>query len=126
MAESRVNSKAGIDATTAFFDRLAEREHEPLLASTSGTLRFELRNGRRTHYWYVAIEKGDITVSRENAEADAVVRADKSLFDGLATGRVNAMAATLRGALHASGNLGLVMSFQRLFPGPPGSRRRKK
>jgi putative sterol carrier protein len=113
------------DATAAFFESLATRGHEPLLARTSGTLRFELRNGRRTEVWYVAIKKGDIAVSHENTEADTVIRADKALFDGLATGRVNAMAATLRGVLKAEGNLGLVMSFQRLFPGPPGSRRRK-
>jgi putative sterol carrier protein len=113
------------DPTATFFDALAKRGHEPLLQNASGTLRLELRNGRRAEYWYVAISKGDVTVSRANAEADAVIRSDKALFDGMVTGRVNAMAATLRGVLQTEGNLGLVMSFQRLFPGPPGSRRRK-
>ena len=107
------------DPTATFFAGLAERGHEPILASTSGTLRFELRNGRRTEYWHVTVAKGDITVSTANDEADAVVRCDKALFDEMATGRANAMAAQLRGVLESEGDLGLVMSFQRLFPSPP-------
>jgi hypothetical protein len=35
---------------------------------------------------------------------------------------VNAMAAALRGALVPQGDLALVISFQRLFPGPAASR----
>ncbi len=109
------------DPTATFFEALAKRGHEPILASTSGTLRLELRNGRRTDYWYVAIEKGDVTVSQASAEADAVVRCDKALFDGMVTGKVNAMAAMLRGVILPEGDLSLVMSFERLFPGPPKS-----
>ncbi len=109
------------DPTATFFEELAKRGHEPILANTSGTLRFELRNGRRTEYWYVTIEKGDVTVSNASDDADAVVRCDKALFDEMATGRANAMAAQLRGVLESEGDLGLVMSFQRLFPSPPKS-----
>jgi putative sterol carrier protein len=69
----------------------------------------------------VTVTKGDVAVSNANLEADSVVRTTKALFDDMATGRVNATAATLRGVLHAGGNLGLVMSFQRLFPAPPKS-----
>ena len=116
-------AKANRDATSEFFDALAKRGHEPLLKSATGTLRFDLRNGRRVEHWYVTVSKGDVAVSRKNAEADAVVRTDKALFDGMATGKVNTMAAVLRGVLGVEGDLGLIISFQRLFPGPPGSRR---
>jgi putative sterol carrier protein len=109
------------DPTASLFEALSRRGHESLLQGTSGTLRFELRQGGRLVYWYVAIDRGDVTVSHSRAEADAVVRTDKTLFDGMATGRVNAMAATLRGVIEAEGDLGLIMSFQRLFPGPPKS-----
>jgi hypothetical protein len=40
-------------------------------------------------------------------------------------GKANAMAATLRGVIVPEGDLGLVISFQRLFPGPPASRKRR-
>jgi putative sterol carrier protein len=109
------------DPTATFFEGLAKQGHVPILASTSGTLRFELRDGRRTEYWYVTIKKGAIEVSSSDDEADAVVRCDKALFDRMATGRANAMAAILRGLIQSEGDLGLVMSFQRLFPAPPKS-----
>ncbi|MGZ4320121.1 MAG: SCP2 sterol-binding domain-containing protein [Gaiellaceae bacterium] len=107
--------------TSTFFDELAHAGHEPILARTSGTLRIELKDGRQTEYWYVTIRKGDIEVSHANDEADAVVRTDKAHFEGMATGRVNATTAILRGVLDAEGDLGLVMSFERLFPSPPKS-----
>ena len=110
-----------VDSTATFFEALAKRGREPILGGTSGTLRFELGSGGRREYWYVAISNGDVTASRTNVEADAVVRCDKALFGGMATGRVNATAAMLRGVLQAEGDLGLVMSFQRLFPAPPKS-----
>ncbi len=112
------------DATAEFFDAIGRRGHEPLLGSTSGTLRFDLAEGRRVEHWYVTIKKGDIAVSNKDADAEAVVRLEKSTFDSMATGKVNAMAAALRGVLAPEGNLGLVISFQRLFPGPPRSRSR--
>ena len=52
----------------------------------------------------------------------AIVRTGKALFAGMTAGKVNAMAAALRGALVPQGNLALIVSFQRLFPGPAASR----
>ena len=94
------------DATAEFFDAIGRRGHEPLLGSTSGTLRFDLAEGRRVEHWYVTIEKGDIAVSNKDADADAVVRLERSLFDSMATGKVNAMAAALRGVSGARGQPG--------------------
>jgi putative sterol carrier protein len=111
-----------IDATEEFFDQLRGHGHEPLLENARGTLRFDLVNGKRTDHWLVAIMKGDITASRERAEADCVVRMDRALFDGIASGKQNAMAAVLRGAVAIDGDLELLRLFQRLFPGPGSSR----
>jgi len=112
------------DATETFFAELGERGHEPLLEKAKGTIRFELRRGKRTDRWFVAIDKGDVRVSRKNAAADGTVRATKELFDGLARGEVNAMAAVLRGALEFEGDPELLVLFQRLFPGPPAKGKR--
>jgi putative sterol carrier protein len=107
--------------TQRFFDDLAERRQEPLLQSSSGTLRFDLIDGKAVEHWSVRIEKGKVSVSRKPTKADAVVRLDRALFDRIVTGHENATAATLRGVLVPVGDLRLVMSFQRLFPGPPGA-----
>jgi putative sterol carrier protein len=109
------------DPTATFFEELAKQGHVPLMSSTSGTLRFELRDGRRNEIWYVTIKKGNIGVSHANDDADAIIRTDKALFDRMVTGRANTMAAVLRGLVETEGDLGLVMSFERLFPGPPKS-----
>jgi len=107
------------DPTKQFFADLAARGHVPLLKSSSGTLRFDLAGGGRTAHWYVTIEKGDVSVSHDTAEADCVVRSGKELFDRMAAGTANATSAALRGLVATEGDLRLIIQFQRLFPGPP-------
>ena len=107
------------DPTTEFFAELARRGHEPLLEKVKGTIRFDIVRGKSTSRWLVAIDRGDLTVSRGNASADSTVRVDRELFDRLVTGRVNGMAAVLRGTIGIRGELEPVILFQRLLPGPP-------
>ena len=108
-----------VDATTTFFEDLGRRGHEPRLSKATGRIRFELRDGNRTQRWLVDIKKGDVAVSRNNGDADCIVRADRTTFDQVVTGEANAMAMILRGLLMAEGQPELVVLFQRLFPGPP-------
>ena len=114
------------DPTSEFFDELGRRGHEPLLKKTSGTLRFDLRDGKRTDRWLVDVKKGDVAVSRRNVRADCVVSADRALFDDVASGKTNAMAAMLRGAMGVEGDVQLLVPFQRLLPGPRRSRTRRR
>jgi putative sterol carrier protein len=107
------------DPTTEFFAELARRAHEPLLEKATGTIRFDLVQGKRKSHWLVALDKGDVTVSRRNTRADSTIRTDKALFDRLVTGHANAMAAVLRGTVTIEGDPELLIFFQRLFPGPP-------
>jgi putative sterol carrier protein len=111
------------DATAEFFDALVARGHEPLLEKATGAVRFDLKDGKKTDRWLVAVVKGDLAVSRQNLRADCIVTADKSLFDGIASGKTNAMAALLRGAMSVEGDVQLLVHFQRLLPGPSRSRR---
>jgi putative sterol carrier protein len=107
------------DPTSEFFTGLEQRGREPMLQRTSGTLRFDLADGGVVEHWYVRISKGALTVTHDEDHADCVVRAEKELFDRLASGTANAMAAALRGVVEPSGDLQLIVQFQRLFPGPP-------
>jgi putative sterol carrier protein len=104
------------DATTEFFRELGARGHEPRLEKVKASLRFDLKNGRRTARWLVAIDRGDIAVSRENLDADCVVRADRALFDEIATGETNPVTAVLRGAMEVEGDRELLVLFRRIFP----------
>ena len=107
------------DATQEFFEALSARRHEPLLGSASGTLRFDLEEGGGVEHWFVGVDHGDVTVSHRRAGADCIVRGSRSLFDEVARGEANAVAAALRGELEIRGDPALVLAFQRLFPGPP-------
>jgi hypothetical protein len=119
---SRSGAEARFDATSAFFNELGRRGQDPLLGNASGSVRFDLACGGGTDHWLVAVNAGDATVSRANVGADCVVQTDEALFDGIARGEVNPMAALLRGELTAEGDLELLMRLQRLFPGPGSGR----
>ena len=120
-----MSKAAASDPTERFFAELASRKHEPLLRKASGSMRFDIVDGRNTRRWLVAVDRGDIDVTSRNVEASCLVRADKSVFDKLATGRLNAVAAVLRGELVVEGDWRLLVRMQRLFPGPRASRRRR-
>jgi putative sterol carrier protein len=105
--------------TDRFFETLASRRHEPLLEKVSGRVRFDLSHGEQTDHWMVTVRQGDVEVTREDADADSVVRVPRDVFDLLASGRENAFAALLRGKASAEGNLELPVLLQRLLPGPP-------
>jgi putative sterol carrier protein len=113
------------DATAEFFAELGRRGHEPLLQKLTGTFRFDV-TGERAEHWLVDVKKGDITVSRRNARADCTMRADRKVFDAIASGEANALAATLRGAAVIEGDVALLSGFQRLFPGPPDAKAKAK
>lgn len=111
------------DATEAFFHALESHGHDPGLERATGRVRFEIANrqGRATR-WLVSLNRGDVSVSHANGPADCVVRADRTTFDRIATGRANPLAALLRGAMEAQGDVALLVFLQRLFPDPPRSK----
>ena len=110
------------DPTERFFDAVAAYGYAPLLRKADGTTRFEIVDGKRTSRWFVTVAKGHMTVSRRGvADPDCAIRADKALFEKIASGKVNAVAAVLRGDLAIEGDWRLLVWMQRLFPGrrPP-------
>jgi putative sterol carrier protein len=105
--------------TSAFFEQLARREYDPMLANAEGTVRIEITDkdggGER---WLVTIDKGAIEVSRKSARAGTIVRADRKTFEKAAAGRLNVMAAVLRGEIEISGDPRFLVQLQRLIPRP--------
>jgi hypothetical protein len=111
-----------MSATEAFFDGLARRRHEPLLEKVSGTIRVDLNEGQNTQHWFVTIANGDVWVKRDGAEVNAIFTAPAPVFEKMASGEMNGMAAILRGEAGADGDLELAVLLQRLLPGPPRSK----
>src|SRR6516164_9710027 len=101
------------DTTQAFFERLAQRGYEPLLHSTSGTIRSDIE-GAGT--WFVVVKNGALTVSRDADGADCVLACRREDFQRLVVGTQNPMTLFMQGKMQITGNIVLAQMFQRLFP----------
>jgi hypothetical protein len=112
------------DAVEAFFAEMSTRGSVPLLRDVKGTIRFDVSSETGVRRWSVTLQKGEVSVSNRNVKADAVVAVDHTLLNQIAEGRKNAMAAVLRGAMVITGDIGLVLAFQRFFPGGLNSKGR--
>src|SRR4029450_10272950 len=110
---------SGGEITERFFDELAQRGHQPLPREARATIRFEIVDGKKVDRRIVTVDRGDITVSRRNVSGDGVIRADKAVFESVASGRSNPIAAVLRNELAVQGDWRLLVLLQRLVPGPP-------
>ena len=106
------------DPITTLFEELAQRGHDARLAKVTGTFRLDVMNGKKTERWLLGIRKGDLSISRRNVGADAVVRGERPLLERVVAGKANAIAAVLRGELTVEGNSELLVLFQRLLPRP--------
>ena len=71
----------------------------------------------------MTIDKGDLRVSRRNAAADCILRVDRSSFERAVAGKLNLMAAVLRGEVGIGGDERLIVLLRRLFLKPPRRRR---
>ena len=114
------------DATTEFFDGLAQRGYEPLLRKLSGAVRFEIADGKRIERRYLSVDKGHVSVSGRGSSGKSVIRADRAVFGRIASGQLNPVAAVLRGELAIEGDWRVLVLVQRLFPGPPRARPRRR
>jgi ubiquinone biosynthesis protein UbiJ len=112
------------DPTEGFFAGLAEQGQHPALRRTSGSVRIDIDRDGKVAHWRLDLKGGAVTVSQSDAPADCVIGTPAKLFDELATGKANAMAAALRNELTMEGDPGFLVRFQRLFPAPTGRRMR--
>jgi len=98
-----------------FFAQLGTTTHIGLLEGTSGTVLAEIKDGKQTEKLYVNIHHGDVTASRTGSAPDCVIRTNGATFDAILNGKLNAMAAMLRGLLEVEGNVGMLAAMQALF-----------
>jgi putative sterol carrier protein len=110
-----------VDATAGFLAELDSAGQEPRLGRAEGTVRIELVRDGRTERWYLDARRGQVNVSRKRIPYDCTVRTSGALFDGMVTGKVNALTALLRGELEVEGNPEMLVLVQRLFPSPPAA-----
>ena len=76
---------AGPAAT--FFDELASGATSRCCGRYRGTFGSISCDGADTDSWLVAIDKGDLTVTREAGNADCIIRGERAVFDEVVKGR---------------------------------------
>jgi len=91
------------------FGGVGPEGHEPRLAGTHGTVRFEVRGAG---CWLLRIDDGRYSIHEGSGNADLVVVSDEEDFSEVMEGRHNFITAALQNRLEASGDLGLLMRFQ--------------
>ncbi len=101
------------DITQAFFERLATRGYEPLLHSTSGTIHADIEGAGS---WFVTVNKGALSVSRDATGADCAFTCSREDFERMVVGKQNPTTLFLQGKMKVRGNISLAQMFQRLFP----------
>jgi putative sterol carrier protein len=111
--------------TQEFFDEINRLGHDRLLEKATGTVRIELTHDSSVETWLIRIENGDISAFAGSGDAEATFRADREVFDRIASGETNATAAIARGEVSVRGSSRLLIQFVRLFPARPGSRNRR-
>jgi putative sterol carrier protein len=105
------------DVVRAFFEGIGGTNPD-IPKTISGSIRFDLDNDRKPEHWRVTFDKGSISSSSSDAPADCAVRTDKKTFEQVIRGQMNAMAALLRGAMHAEGDLLLLAVFRNVLAAP--------
>jgi putative sterol carrier protein len=115
--EAASNIAIAKDIIPAFFESIAG-PHPAVPRTISGSLRFDLENGKLSEHWRVTFAKGGVSADRSDAPADCVARTDKATMESIIQGRVNAMAALLRGAIKVEGQVLLLALFRSLFTSP--------
>jgi hypothetical protein len=103
------------DPVEDFFQDLAQREYEPLLQHTTGSIRFDLLDDHQIDHWWVGVDRGRLSVYHEDREATSITREDRSTFSDVVLGRRNAMTAFLQGDVGYVGDSETLVVFQRLF-----------
>ncbi|MEU8262522.1 SCP2 sterol-binding domain-containing protein [Micromonospora sp. NPDC048999] len=96
--------------------------HNEIPENTAGTVRLDLHDGGTTEHWYLTIDHQDVRVARSAGEADMVVHVDRDVFERIATGSPRLVSALLRNDITVQGDVRLLMTLRRLFPGPPEAR----
>jgi hypothetical protein len=128
LAVASTKSITATDPISDFFASLAEPGHIATFEHEAATLRFDVPDasdkGAATdvEHWHVTVHDGDVTVSRQQLAADAIIHIARPYLERIVTGRLNAQAALLRGLLTCEGSMAALMMFQRCLPGPPGSK----
>ena len=86
------------------------------MEKVNGTLRVDVVDDKRTAHWFVTMNRGDVSVSRQGRAADCVLKGDKQLVERVWSGEASGFTAILRGEIEIDGDPELMVLFLRSAP----------
>jgi hypothetical protein len=98
-----------------FFERLTARGYEPLFRHTSGTIECRIEG---LGSWFIIINDGEVTVSRNQSHADCIIETSAETFMRIVKGEQHPVTAALQGKIKITGNTSIAQVFQRSLPDP--------
>ena len=110
------------DVTEKFFDEISRHGSERLARKTNGTIRCDLEDDQGVAHWFIAIENGNVEVSRDERDADTILRTTRAFFERMVRGEAKPSSAWLRNDITSEGQFRLVVLLERLFATPSGAR----
>ncbi|ASW53149.1 SCP2 sterol-binding domain-containing protein [Plantactinospora sp. KBS50] len=108
-----------VEAIERFFADIDRYGPGLLPSKYSGTIRFDLSQDHVTEQVLVTIEHGQVTVRRDDREADCVIRARQDSFATLLSGQHGIYAALWRNLISIEGEFPLIAAVRELIPPNP-------
>lgn len=111
------------DLIESFFTGLATHPGRSMPEKFTATLRFDLTcRGTVTEHWYVAIRRGEISVSHEERDADVVTTVERETYEQIVNGEIGIVAAIFANQAQVEGDVALLVTFKRFYRSPAGTR----
>lgn len=110
-----------MSATEEFFKQL-QGPQSMLSDRVDATMRIDVDvGGAHTQHWYLEMKRGEVRTTRDNRDADCVLRGTREVFDRITSGESGLVAALVRNDLVISGEVRLFTVLRKLVPSPPGA-----
>lgn len=112
--------QVGDDPTARFFADLSKRTLR-LPPDTCVKVGIDLGHDGETDHWFVKFDGSRAHVAREGGDAIVTIRTRKELFDRIATGEANLLAALYRNEITFEGRLAYLAYLRASLPNQPGA-----
>lgn len=111
------------DLIECFFTGLATHPGPLMPEKFTATLRFDLtQDGKVVEHWYVTINRGEISVSQDDRNADVMTTVERETYERIITGEIGIVAAIFSNQVQVEGDVALLVTFKRFYRSPPGTR----
>ena len=101
------------ESVQEFFDTLPSKVDKEGTKGITNSYLFEIKD---VGTWHVAVNNGDVTVTKGEQDADVRIGMSEEIFQKLIAGKQNPMTAVMTGKIKVKGNMGAASKLQKILP----------